>query len=78
VGLGKTIMTQCGFGEMLIKYLPNMRGITTYPDGARGGQPLSPVSYATARRHVGNDFTEEAVDICDLTKGGSCGTLQPI
>jgi ribonucleoside-diphosphate reductase alpha chain len=62
------------FGEMLIKYLPNMRGITTYPDGARGGQPLSPVSYATARRHVGNDFTEEAVDICDLTKGGSCGT----
>jgi ribonucleoside-diphosphate reductase alpha chain len=63
-----------GFGEMLIKYLPKMRGITTYPDGARGGQPLSPVSYATARRHVGSDFTEEAVDICDLTKGGSCGT----
>ena len=27
------------FGNMLIKYLPNLRGLTVYPDGARGGQP---------------------------------------
>jgi ribonucleoside-diphosphate reductase alpha chain len=61
------------FGDMLIKYLPNLRGITCYPDGARGGQPLTPVKYSTASKHVGEVFVE-STDICDITKGGSCGT----
>lgn len=61
------------FGNMLIKYLPNLRGITCYPDGARGGQPLTPVKYSTAVKHVGEIFVE-AQDICDITKGGSCGS----
>lgn len=61
------------FGKMLIQYLPKLRGITCYPDGARGGQPLTPVKYATAIKHVGEIFVE-AMDICDLTKGGSCGS----
>jgi ribonucleoside-diphosphate reductase alpha chain len=61
------------FGKMLIKYLPQMRGITVYPDGARGGQPLNPVKYSTAIKHVGEIFVE-AMDICDLTKGGGCGS----
>lgn len=60
------------FGSMLIKYLPNLRGITCYPDGARGGQPLSPVKYSTASKHVGEVFYE-TVDVCDLKGGGSCG-----
>jgi ribonucleoside-diphosphate reductase alpha chain len=71
------------FGEMLIKYLPKLRGMTVYPDGARGGQPLTPVSYRTAVKHVGKTFVEgeespppvayESADVCDITKGGSCG-----
>ena len=61
------------FGDMLMKYLPQLRGITTYPDGARDGQPLSPVKYATAVKHVGQVFIE-GMDICDLTKSGSCGS----
>lgn len=68
------------FGEMLLKYLPNMRGVTVYPDGARGGQPLTPVKYTTAIKHLGEVFVEnaapvvfEAGDVCDITKGGSCG-----
>lgn len=61
------------FGKKLIKYLPQLRGVTCYPDGARGGQPLSPVKYATAVKHVGQTFVE-ATDICELTKGGSCGS----
>lgn len=60
------------FGTMLIKYLPKLRGVTVYPDGARGGQPLSPVKYATAIKHIGEVFVE-GTDICDITKGGSCG-----
>lgn len=60
------------FGNMLIKYLPNLRGITCYPDGARGGQPLTPVKYSTASKHLDEVFIE-SVDVCDITKGGSCG-----
>lgn len=61
------------FGNILIKHLPNLRGMTCYPDGARGGQPLSPVKYSTASKHVGEVFYE-STDVCDLTRGGSCGT----
>jgi ribonucleoside-diphosphate reductase alpha chain len=46
------------FGDMLMKYLPQLRGVTTYPDGSRGGQPLSPVSYKTAIKHIGEVFIE--------------------
>jgi ribonucleoside-diphosphate reductase alpha chain len=61
------------FGDMLMKYLPKLRGITCYPDGARGGQPLNAVKYTTAIKHIGQVLTE-TVDVCDLTKGGSCGS----
>lgn len=61
------------FGEMLLRYLPKLRGITVYPDGARGGQPLVPVSYQTAIGKVGQIFVEQ-MDVCDLTGGGSCGS----
>lgn len=61
------------FGDMLMRYLPKLRGITCYPDGARGGQPLTNVKYATAMKHVGEVFVE-AQDVCDISKGGSCGS----
>ena len=64
------------FGEMLIKYLPQLRGITCYPDGSRGGQPLTRVKYATACKHEGQEFSEvviEQADACEITKAGSCG-----
>jgi ribonucleoside-diphosphate reductase alpha chain len=65
--------TMMSFGKMLIKHLPHLRGMTCYPDGARGGQPLSPVKYETAVNQTGEIFIEQA-DICDLTKGGTCGS----
>ncbi len=61
------------FGDMLIKYLPKLRGLTVYPNGARGGQPLSAVSWEEATVKVGQVFVE-GFDVCDLTKSGSCGT----
>lgn len=57
------------FAHMLYKYLPNLRGITAYPDGARGGQPLSAVPYAVAKENVGVVY-EESEERC---KGGACG-----
>jgi len=60
------------FGTMLIRHLPHLRGLTCYPDGARGGQPLTPIRYQTAIKHEGEIF-EEHGDVCSLTKGGTCG-----
>ena len=59
-------------GNIILKYLPQLRGLTTYPDGARNGQPLTPVKYTTAIKHVGEVFIE-AADICEITRGGKCG-----
>jgi len=62
------------FGNMLLKYLPQLRGITVYADGSRSGQPLNPVKYSTAIKHVG-EIVEESGDVCDISgKGGSCGS----
>jgi len=61
------------FGNMMMKHLPKIRGVTCYPDGARGGQPLVPVAYSEAIKHEGAELVEESVDVCSITKGGSCG-----
>ncbi len=56
------------FGNILYKYLPTLRGITVYPDGARGGQPIQSVDYdyAVSRRGVVYEGHEEC-------KEGVCG-----
>ena len=60
------------FGRTLAKYAPRLRGFTCYPDGSRGGQPITKVSYEEAMHHKNTVFEEN--DICDITgKGGSCG-----
>lgn len=59
------------FGAMLYKYLPHLRGITAYPDGARGGQPLTVVPYYEAEGADGIEFEEYGAD--QGCKGGVCG-----
>lgn len=61
-----------GFAKVLAKYAPRLRGFTAYPDGSRGGQPITEVPYEEALKHKGVIFDE--VDLCDITgKGGTCG-----
>lgn len=63
------------FAASLSRYAPRLRGFTCYPDGARGGQPLTPCDYRTASANLGQEFAEATYhDICDISgKGGSCG-----
>lgn len=64
------------FASTLASYASRLRGFTAYPDGSRGGQPLTPVDYQEAKLKLGEEFDEhiEANDVCDITgKGGSCG-----
>ena len=46
------------FGETLLKYLPKLRGLTCYPNGAREGQPLVRVPWAEAVRRGGEVFSD--------------------
>lgn len=64
------------FARTLAKYAPGLRGMTVYPSGARGGQPLTPMPYTEAIKTIGQEFREEVtfMDICDLTGGGTCGS----
>lgn len=52
------------FSRILLKYIHGLRGITVYPDGARGGQPLTIVPYAEAKANQGKVFSE-VESVCD-------------
>lgn len=58
------------FASVLAKYAPRLRGFTCYPDGARGGQPLTEVPYSEAKEHEGMVFEENSEAACS---GGVCG-----
>jgi len=58
------------FAKALALYAPRLRGFTCYPDGARGGQPITQVSYKEAMQHQGTEFKEVFHDACS---GGVCG-----
>ena len=59
------------FGLTLMEHLPNLRGVTVYPDGARGGQPLNVVSYQEASDWAGFEYEEVGLD--QACVGGVCG-----
>lgn len=62
-----------GFTRTLARYAPRLRGFTCYPDGSRGGQPLTSVPYEEALKH--KDVVYDEMDVCEWTgKGGSCGS----
>ena len=56
------------FANILAKYAPRLRGLTTYPDSSRGGQPLTEIPYSEAIKHKGAIFEEN-----DACLGGVCG-----
>lgn len=56
------------FAKTLLEYLPKLRGITVYPDGARPGQPITPVKWETALQ-----YQPEAKEDEERCAGGVCG-----
>jgi ribonucleoside-diphosphate reductase alpha chain len=58
------------FAAILAKYAPGLRGFTCYPDGSRGGQPITPVEYDEAIKHKGAVFEDNSEAAC---KEGVCG-----
>ena len=63
------------FASLISKYSSRLRGVTLYPDGARGGQPLNSVPLSEALDRLGEELEEGVTynDACDIRGGGSCG-----
>lgn len=57
------------FCDIICKYASGLRGLTFYPDGARGGQPITEVKYSNAIKHKGKVFVDEE----QACVGGVCG-----
>lgn len=55
--------------EILLKYAKRLRGFTAYPDGCRGGQPLTRVSLQEAMEKEGTVFEEHETNCLN----GVCG-----
>lgn len=60
------------FATVLAKYAHRLRGFTVYPDGARGGQPLTSIPYNEAKDVLGQEFVEN-IQFHDACAGGVCG-----
>lgn len=58
------------FAKILAKYAPRLRGFTCYPDGSRGGQPITVVDYNEVKDKVGVVYEEQSERQC---KSGVCG-----
>lgn len=58
---------------MVRKYAHLIRGLTFYPDGSRGGQPLTSVSWGEAIANEGKTFEENLDVLTHTCKGGICG-----
>lgn len=61
---------QKSFGNTLMDYLPKLRGVTAYPDGARAGQPLKACDLRWALEHEGQTRIEGIEETC---REGICG-----
>jgi ribonucleoside-diphosphate reductase alpha chain len=58
------------FASIVKKYAGGLRGLTFYPDGSRGGQPLTPVDYEEAIKKRGIIFEDNSEEQC---LSGVCG-----
>lgn len=58
------------FAKTLAHHARRLRGFTCYPDGSRGGQPITPVEYDEAAKHKGAVYEDNSEMAC---KEGVCG-----
>lgn len=73
--ISKTINVPQGTSEkelsdLFIEYLPELKGVTVYPDGSRENQPLTPISLEDALKYV-NKAKLEATS-ADSCRSGVC------
>jgi len=58
------------FAKVISDYAHGLRGLTVYPDGARGGQPITSVPYEEAHAKRGVIYEDNSEEQC---LSGVCG-----
>jgi len=58
------------YASLIQKYAKGLRGLTVYPDGARGGQPITSVPYEEAKSKRGVIYDDNSEEACS---SGVCG-----
>ena len=53
-----------GFAKVIAKYAHGLRGLTLYPNGSRGGQPITPCDYEEAHSKRGVIFEDNSDEQC--------------
>ena len=62
--------TEEELSEVLMEYLPELKGLTVYPVGSRENQPLTPLSRAVAERVVFESLSQVSEN--DVCRSGVC------
>ena len=75
--ISKTLQVRSGtsreeLSELYMEYLPELKGVTVYPEGSREDQPLSPLSLEEALRYISGTETQSAVAETVSCPGGVC------
>ena len=58
------------YAALIQKYAKGLRGLTVYPDGSRGGQPITSVPYEEAIKKTGVVYEDNSEEQC---LSGVCG-----
>ena len=53
-----------GFAKIIAKYAHGLRGLTLYPNGSRGGQPITPCDYEEAHSKRGVIYEDNSDEQC--------------
>ena len=53
-----------GFAKVIAKYAHGLRGLTLYPNGSRGGQPITPCDYEEAHSKRGVIYEDNSDEQC--------------
>ena len=56
--------------ELYMEFLPELKGVTVYPEGSRADQPITPISSAEALKHL--DSQAGGALSADACRGGVC------
>lgn len=60
--------------ELLMEFVPELKGVTVYPEGSRDDQPLTPIPYDQALNLAKNSKVGQKVQSDDACRGGNCET----
>lgn len=61
--------SEAEFSALAQEFLPELKGITVYPEGSRENQPLTPLSMEKAMEHINGSTGASGTDSC---RGGVC------